>query len=103
MAISPGAMLEINMGIRNGDTRFMPFSRITLCSASMVWRPPMPEPTIAPQRSGSSFEKSIPESATAIFVAAMANWVNRSMRRTFFLSMKFSATNPFTSASIWQG
>jgi len=44
----------------------------------------MPEPITTPQRNGSSFEKSIPESATASFAEAIANWVNRSSRFSSF-------------------
>ena len=40
----------------------------------------MPEPMITPQRNGSSFEKSMPESATASMPATMANCVKRSIR-----------------------
>src|SRR3954463_2776072 len=40
----------------------------------------MPEPRITPQRNGSSFEKSSPESFTASMPATIANCVKRSIR-----------------------
>ena len=63
----------------------------------------MPEPTMTPTRSGSSFSKSMPESFTAMSAAASANWMKRSLRRTSLRSMNFSGSKPFTSPAILVG
>ena len=47
----------------------------------------MPDPIITPQRNGCSLAKSKPESRTASIPATKANWVNRSIRLTSFLSI----------------
>ena len=69
----PLAMLEIIIGIVKGETRFGPRVMYVVCSFSSVARPPMPLPTITPNRRGSMVETSRPESVIAILEAATAN------------------------------
>ena len=101
--ICPGARLMMRLGMKNGPIFRTPFSRKTLCSSSMVPRPPMPAPTMAPIRSGSSFAMSRPESFIAISAAASANWMKRSFRRASFRSMNFVGSKPFTSPAMRVG
>ncbi len=90
-------------GMKNGLTLRTPRSMRVLCVSSMVSRPPIPEPTIAPIRCGSSLSTSRPESFTAMSAAASANWMNRSLRRTSLRSMNFSGSKPLTSPAIRVG
>ena len=69
MLTRPLAMLEIIMGIINGETRRGPLVMRILCWASRVDNPPMPLPNMQPKRVGSSLQMSAPESANAIFAA----------------------------------
>ena len=89
--------------MKNGLTRFTPFSSRTLCVSSMVESPPRPAPMTAPMRSGSSFDMSRPESFMAISAAAMVNWMKRSFRRASFFSIHFSGSKPLTSPAIRVG
>ena len=70
----PLAMLEIIIGIMNGETRLGPFVMRTVCWISRVERPPMPLPSIQPKRVGSAFSMSTPESVNAILPAPIINW-----------------------------
>src|SRR2546428_299242 len=47
-------MSEIIMGMKKGLMRFGPFSRRTRCWSSNVVIPPIPDPTITPNRVGST-------------------------------------------------
>ena len=78
MEMVPLAELEIILGMVNGLSRLGPRSMYTVCCSSQVISPPMPLPTIEPQRKRSSLEKSRPDSAMASLAAATANWAKRS-------------------------
>src|SRR5574342_865370 len=93
----------IRLGMKNGPMRFTPFSRRICSFSSMVARPPMPAPMMAPTRSGSSRAMSRPASFTAMSPAARANWMKRSFRRASFFSMKRSGSKPFTSPAMRVG
>src|ERR1700756_2380 len=78
-------MLMIVAGTKNGEIlRGLSALRCSLYSVSMVQRPPMPAPHTAPQRVGSVFEKSMPESLTACTPAATPYCMKSSMRRASF-------------------
>src|SRR5262245_38461740 len=68
----PAIMLMIDAGTKNGEIlRGLLFAVVYAAySDSMVHRPPMPAPHTAPQRRGSVFWKSRPESAAACIPAA---------------------------------
>ena len=102
-AICPGARLMMMAGMKNGLTLRTPRSMRVLWVSSMVARPPIPEPTMTPTRSGSSFAKSMPASFTAMSAAASANWMNRSFRRASLRSMNLSGSKPFTSPAMRVG
>jgi hypothetical protein len=70
----------IIIGTRNGETRRSPRSRRIWIWSSRVWMPPMPVPIQTPLRLGSAM--SSPACSSAMSAAAMANWVQRSVRRT---------------------
>ena len=89
-------------GIENGLTRSGP--RVVSVS-QQSWkerRPPMPVATAAPMRS-ASLAMSIPESDSACRAAASTRCVNRSIRRTCFLSTQSAASKSFTSQAKWTG
>ncbi|MNN97971.1 hypothetical protein D3C81_2172440 [compost metagenome] len=74
MEIWPEAMLAIIIGIKNGLTRLGPFSIRMVCCSSQVCRPPMPEPTYTPTRSGSAFSPIFkPASFNAAWLVTTAN------------------------------
>ena len=77
-------MFRISIGIMNGDMRPGPLVKRMLCWSEVVCRPPMPEPMNTPISSRFSLSKSSPESSSASRPATIANWVNRSVRRTSF-------------------
>ena len=56
----PAIMLMIDAGTKKGEMRRAPRSLYSLCVASIIGKPPMPEPTITPMRSASSSDKSLP-------------------------------------------
>ena len=87
MESCPLAALAISLGMVKAETLSGPFSSSRLCWASISCRPPIPEPTMTPQRNGSSLEKSMPASRTASMPATMANWVKRSSRFASLASM----------------
>ena len=91
-------MSEIIIGMKNGLMREGPFSISTVCCCSNVVMPPIPEPMIAPKRSASNADPSIP--AIASLAAAKANWTERSERRASFLSMYRSGSKFLTSPPI---
>ena len=51
IAILPAAILDIDVGIVNGETLFGPFSTKVLIWFSIVISPPIPEPNITPNLS----------------------------------------------------
>ncbi len=101
--IRPEAMLMISMGMKNGETRSGPLLRRTLCVSRSVLIPPMPDPTRTPNRVPSTFERSSPESSTAMTELAIAYCTKGSRRRASFLSTNFSGSNPRTSPAIRVG
>jgi hypothetical protein len=74
-ATNPEHMLPMSEGIVNGETLRGPRSASTLSCDSYVYMPPIPDPTITPTRSPSSFVMSRPESVTACFAATKPKWV----------------------------
>jgi hypothetical protein len=86
IATWPVQALIIIMGTRKGDTRRTPFSWSVSTCCSVVSRPPMPEPMIAPTRVRSTASRSIPASLRASSAETIANCVTRSRWRTSFLS-----------------
>src|SRR5438105_4316904 len=103
MLIWPPTRLTMIEGMKNGFTRRWPFSTAVMCVSSRVERPPIPEPTITPQRSPSGLSRGNPASWSASFVAARPNWMKRSLRRASFLSMNWPASKFFTSPAMWLG
>ncbi len=105
MAILPPAALAISFGTVKGEI-FGPFSRSLVCCSSISLIPPIPVPTMAPQRKGCSFEKSSPLSLTACIAAATANCVKRSIRllsrrSMYFVTSKFLISPPnFTGYAL---
>src|SRR5215831_5910250 len=93
-------MLTIRDGTKNGETRLGPFSRMTRCHSRMVRMPPMPEPTSAPARVASTWEKSIFASSTASTPATIAYWMKRSSFLSSFFSITFRGSKLLTSAAI---
>ena len=65
----------------------------------MLPRPPIPEPTKAPTRWAFASVISRPLSSRAIFAAARAKWMKRSLRRTSFLGIQSSGTKSEHSAA----
>ena len=59
----PLAILLIIIGIVKGDTRLGPLLRYISCCFSKVINPPMPLPTMQPNRKGSNLHSSIPLSS----------------------------------------
>src|SRR5437899_5528279 len=90
-------------GMKNGFTRRCPLFTAVRCVSSSVASPPMPLPTITPQRSPSGLSVGRAASCSASWVAARPSWMNRSFRRASFLSMKLAGSNPFTSPAMRQG
>ena len=74
------AALVIIIGTRNGETRRSPLARRVPICVSRVSIPPTPVPMKVPRRVGSAV--SSPACARAWSAAAIANWVNRSLRLT---------------------
>ena len=70
MLTLPATEFGIIFGTKNGLTRVGPFSMIVVCVFSIVSRPPMPVPRIAPARSGSCLPSPRPASSHAICAAA---------------------------------
>ena len=83
----PLAALTISRGTVNGLTRPGPRSASVRADSSSVSIPPMPLPMSTPHRVGSADAKSMPESSTAPFAAAMAKSAKRSSRLASRLSM----------------
>ena len=103
METKPLAMLLIIMAMVKGDTREGPRSNSRRHSSSMLLRPPIPLPTITPKRSWFTVSRSIPESASAIFAAAIANCAKRSARRASLGELKYLVgSKPLTSPAILQ-
>src|SRR5687768_3681466 len=96
----PAARLMIVAGMKKGEMRLGPFSRSSLCSRSMVWKPPMPDAMNTPTRSAMSLPTVRRASSIAICEAAMAYWMKTSIFLTSFLSTHFSGSNPCTSPAI---
>ena len=104
MEITPPAMLLINIGIVNGEFRPGPFVNKICNWSCRVFNPPIPVLMITPKRSRRlRFATSIPLSATAIFAAAIASCVNRSVRRMSFGFLKNGlGSKPWTCPPIRQ-
>jgi hypothetical protein len=83
-------------GIENGLTRSGPRVVSVSQQSWKDFRPPMPVATAAPIRS-ASLAMSMPESDSACRAAASTRCVNRSIRRTCFLSTQSAASKSFTS------
>ena len=67
----PAIMLMMVLGMKKGEMRFGPLFSSSLCVASIIGRPPIPEPKLMPARSGSTFAMSTPASLQACRPAAM--------------------------------
>ena len=72
IATVPGAMLEIIMGTKKGETLPAPFSMSLVCSVTSVWMPPMPDPMYTPKRSGAMLSAVMTLSSYACVAAATA-------------------------------
>ena len=95
----PAIMLMIVDGTKNGDTRRGPDSSSTLCWASMLGRPPMPEPMETPTRSRSSpSASSSPAWRTAWAEAAMPYCTKRSIFLTSLDGNHAAGSKPRTEA-----
>ena len=79
MEMPAAAAFGISIGMRNGDTRSGPRTRLTSTWSSRVCRPPMPVPTSTPIRSGSP--PGSPDWSRARLAAPAASCVKRSARR----------------------
>src|SRR5499426_2486023 len=87
-------------GMKNGEIFRGPPSSSALCSRSIVWNPPMPDPMKTPMSGAFSFVIFRPESSIANCDAATAYWMKTSIFLTSFFSMNCSGSNPLTSAAI---
>ncbi len=96
----PGAMLEISMGIMNGETRLGPDSTSLVWKTSMVSSPPSPTPSSTPTRWALASSMTRPECSTSILPEATANWTKRSMRLACLAGMYFSGSKPLTSPAM---
>ena len=92
-------MLGIIIGTSSGLVRSGPWCSSLSVSTCRVCRPPTPLAMTAPVRSASA-EGLKPASSLAILAAATAYLLKRSSRRALRLSMKSSATKPWTSAAM---
>src|SRR5579864_188864 len=101
MLTMPDAMLMMIIGTKNALTRPGPRSSNTWCCSSQVLAPPIPEPMITPTRSAFCGVIAKPASSNASRVAAIANWTNRSLRRTSLRSMYCAGSNSLISPAIW--
>jgi len=73
---TPAAMSPMNIGTKKGEIRPGPSCISTVCCASKVSIPPIPEPMITPSRSGSyPVPSPSPASCIACTAAAIAYWV----------------------------
>ena len=97
----PGAMLEIIIGTKNGETLLGPAVLNLSYSSHRVSMPPIPIPKITPTRNGSRSLKSLPESLTAISAAATANWQKRPIFLTSFFSIKSVGSKLLTCAATF--
>ena len=100
MDICPGPMLEMSMGIMNGEILLGPASSSLLCQVSSVCRPPSPIPRMTATSSALSGVMANPASSSSILAAATANWVKRSMRRACLAGIQASGANPLTSPAM---
>ena len=80
-------MSGIIIGTVKGLTRRTPRSSRMVWFLSISSMPPMAVETMTPTSSGSISAGTRPDSSTAIFDAARANWQNRPMLRAVFLSI----------------
>src|ERR1044071_9044160 len=101
-------MLEISMGIMNGDKRSGPRSSRTLCCSAVVCNPPIPEPMKTPHSLRSILFRSSPESRNACQAAWTPYCEKRSVRRISFGDGNAGVGSKFlTSAAIlvsyWDG
>src|SRR5476651_739071 len=103
MEIWPEARLTMIEGMKKGLTRRWPLLTAVRWVSSNVERPPMPEPTMTPQRSPSGLSMGKPASCSASCAPASANWMKRSLRRASFLSMYSDGSKFFTSPAMRLG
>src|SRR5207247_4498442 len=87
------------IGMKNGDTRLGPFSLSARQFSSKVATPPVPVPIKTPTRFTSTLSQLFARQASLIASSAapIANWENRSYRRSSFLSRKRAGSKSFTS------
>mmetsp|Transcript_34921 Transcript_34921/g.68754 ORF Transcript_34921/g.68754 Transcript_34921/m.68754 type:complete len:240 (-) Transcript_34921:33-752(-) len=91
MPITPLAVLPRSAGMVKGDTRGRSGLAASFSvSRSKVSMPPNAVPTMQPMRSGEGSSSGTSASRRAIFAAATAKWVNRSLDLTFFTLVKYS-------------
>ena len=76
----------IDPGTKNGEIRFGPFSWSRLEFSSIVFNPPIPEPTETPILFGSYDELFISESFIQSIAAAIPYWIKGSNLLISFLS-----------------
>ncbi len=96
----PAARLMMDAGMKNGEMRRGPPFISSMCSRSMVWKPPIPEAMNTPTPSaiaGVTFSRA---SSTANCAAASANWMKTSIFLTSFLSTNCRGSNPLTSPAM---
>src|SRR5213594_3627053 len=87
------------IGMKNGDTRLGPFSISARQFSSKVATPPVPVPIKTPTRFTSTLSQLFARQASVIASSAapIANWENKSYRRSSFLSRKRAGSKSFTS------
>src|SRR5437867_3698660 len=97
--MSAAATLGMYIGMKNGDTRLGPFSISARQFSSKVATPPVPVPIRTPTRLTSTLSQLFARQASVIASSAapIANWANRSYRRSSFLSRKRAGSKSFTS------
>jgi hypothetical protein len=77
-----------------------PPRKSSVCSRSMVEKPPIPDPTCTPNRDASSGVTFSPADSMAKSEAATAYWMKGSIFFTSFLGIQFSGSNPLISPAI---
>jgi hypothetical protein len=90
-------------GMKKGETRPSPRSRIRSAVSMMEISPPIPLPTMVPVSSGSGTVIGRPPSPaerSASSAATSAYWMNQSIRRASLRSSTGSGVKPFTSPAM---
>src|SRR3989454_991458 len=87
------------IGMKTGDTRLGPFSTSARQFSSKAAPPPVPVPIKTPTRFTSTLSQLFARQASVIASSAapIANWENKSYRRSSFLSRKRAGSKSFTS------